>query len=112
MRPIIVEIVAASELLVHQRIRSLAWRSVVLPFTITERCALVQGRTEFRLLHGRSVDFVLTDIILRQIAPLVPPPARVRDTDRLLRLLGVPVKGDADQPSAPVGDLATAIGTA
>jgi hypothetical protein len=111
MRPIIVEIVAASELLVQQRIRSLAWRSVVLPFTITERCALVQGRTDFRLLHGRSVDFVLTDIILRQIAPLLPPPAGKLDTERLLRLLGVPVEDGTDRSIAPVDELATAIET-
>jgi hypothetical protein len=111
MRPIIVEIVAASELLVRQRIRSLAWRSVVLPFTISERCALVQGRTEFRLLHGRSVDFVLTDIHLRQIAPLVPPPARRRDTERLLRLLGVPSEKGPDRSTGPAGELATASGT-
>jgi hypothetical protein len=85
LRPIIIEVVAASECLIQREVGSLFWSTASLTFKISEKCALNNGLTEVRIMHGRSVDFVLTDITLSQVVALVP--TETVDTQRLLTLV-------------------------
>jgi hypothetical protein len=102
IRPIIVEVVAASECLVQQPVNSLLWTTVSVPFRISELCELSGGTTEFRIVHGRSVDFVLTAVTVTQVAPLLPPGRQPADPRRLLDLLA--------QRGSPVSSAASAAG--
>jgi hypothetical protein len=91
LRPIVIEVVAGHECLIQQEVSSLFWSTVRLDFTISEKCALTGGLTEVRLVHGRTVDFVITDIRLTQVAPLLPPES---DSSRLLTLANSFTKAD------------------
>jgi hypothetical protein len=86
-RPIIIEVVAASECLVQQRVATLIGKTVAVPFRITDVCALTGGTTEFRIVHGRSVDFVLRAVNVTLLKPLIPPERDPRDSGRLLDLI-------------------------
>jgi hypothetical protein len=85
MRPIIIEVVAGSECLMQREVHSVFWTTATLTFRISEKCQLTRGLTEVRLVHGRSVDFVISDITLSQVMPLIPPEA-AGDDGRLLAL--------------------------
>ena len=87
VRPIIVEVVAASECLVQLRVSTLAGKTVAVPFRITDVCALMGGTTEFRIVRGRSVDFVLTAVNVTLLKPLIPPERDPTDSGRLLDLI-------------------------
>jgi len=86
-RPIIIEVVVASECLVQQRVASLSGKTVSLPFRVSDICALTGGTTEFRIVHGRSVDFVLTAVNVTLVSPLIPPERQPEDTGRLLEVI-------------------------
>ena len=88
IRPIIIEVVADSVLLVRKRVTSL-WRGVTLRFTISDECVDRNGVTEFRLLRGRFIDFVVTGITVTQVGRPTDIPERSGEERRLLDALGL-----------------------
>jgi hypothetical protein len=68
IKPIVIEVVVGSECIEQRSVKSLLWATEAMRFRVSEACYLRRGLTEFRLLRGRAVDFVVTSVKVTQLA--------------------------------------------